>query len=142
MRVLLVHHADATGAAVDPQRPLSARGHAQTEALADRTRALGFSPGAIWHSGKLRARQTAEHFLRRCNPSAEFRMVRGLRPDDAPDWIRHELEAEPRDVLVVGHMPHISALAAALGAPGGVPLHGFVMLERIESGKWREIGTG
>lgn len=138
MRALLVHHAEAESPAVDPQRPLTAAGREHADRLAERARELGFSPAAIWHSGKLRARQTAECFLRRCNPSAEFRMVRGLRPEDPADWIRHELEAEPRDVLVAGHMPNISALAASLGAPAGVPLHGFVLFERAGDG-WRVL---
>ena len=88
MRVYLVHHADAVGPDVDPQRPLSALGRTQAAALADRVRGAGFAPASIWHSGKLRARQTAEYFLQTCNPFAEFRMVRGLRPDDPPDWMR------------------------------------------------------
>ena len=80
-----VHHADAVGPDVDPQRPLSPTlGRTQAAALAERVKAAGFKPASIWHSGKLRARQTAESFLQACNPFAEFRMVRGLRPDDPP----------------------------------------------------------
>jgi phosphohistidine phosphatase len=114
MQVCLVHHADAVGPAEDPLRPLSELGHQQAERLAASARDRGVRPAAIWHSGKLRARQTAEAFLRACNPFAEFRMVRGLRPDDPPEWMRHELVAESRDVLLVGHMPSIAALARTL----------------------------
>lgn len=140
MRVALVHHAEAESPAADALRPLTALGHRQAEALATQLGDEGFSPLAIWHSGKLRARQTAEACLRRLNPSAEFRMVRGLRPEDPPDWIRHELEAEPRDIMVVGHMPNISELARSLGADqAGVPLHGAVVVTRSENGKWSEV---
>lgn len=141
MRVVLVHHAEAESPAVDPQRPLSVRGHAQAEAMAGRVQEAGFVPAVIWHSGKLRARQTAEAYLRRTNPFAEFRMVRGLRPDDPPDWLRDALGAETRDAIVVGHMPNISDLARMLAGPGpGVPLHGFVLLERRDEGGWEEKG--
>jgi len=129
--VLLVHHADALGPNVDPQRPLSAHGLRQAEWLARHAKERGVSPAAIWHSGKLRARQTAEQFLRVCQPYAEFRMVRGLRPDDAPDLMRGALETEDRNIVVVSHMPLLPALAAMLTSTiESFPLHGAIALER------------
>src|SRR6476660_9017266 len=104
MRLYLVHHADAVGPHVDPQRPLSALGRRQADDLAARAQARGVQPAAIWHSGKLRARQTAEAFLRACSPSAEFKMIRGLLPDDPPAFVRDQLTGESRDVLLAGHM--------------------------------------
>ena len=139
MQVFLVHHADAVGPAVDPQRPLSTRGRTQAEWLAGRARAAGCRPEAIWHSGKLRARQTAEAFLRACSPSADFRTVRGLRPGDPPEWMRDELVAESRTVLVVGHMPQVALLARTLcPACEDFPLHGLVALEPDEHGRLAE----
>src|ERR1700752_2391054 len=105
MRVCLVHHADAVGPQVDPQRPLCELGHRQAAWRAAHVRDLGFAPAAIWHSGKLRSKQTAETLLRVCSPFAEFKLVRGLRPDDPPEWLRDELAAESRDGLLVGPMP-------------------------------------
>jgi phosphohistidine phosphatase len=140
--IFLIHHAEALGPDVDPQRPLSSRGLAQATALAAATHEAGGAPAAIWHSGKLRARQTAEAFLRTCNPFAEFKMIRGLRPDDPVEWVRDLLLAEERDVAVVGHMPHLPALWQALTRqPGSFPLHGMVALERTADGpfveRWR-----
>jgi phosphohistidine phosphatase len=137
--VILVHHADAVGPEVDPQRPLSEIGHAQADALASRLKAAGCSPAAIWHSGKLRSRQTAEAMLRACNPFAEFKMVRGLRPDDPPEWMRDQLAAESREIMVVGHMPHLPALLFSLSRERRpFPLHGAVVLERTDDGAWLE----
>jgi phosphohistidine phosphatase len=137
--VVLVHHADAVGPAVDPQRPLSERGRAQAAQLAARAKAEGASPAAIWHSGKLRARQTAEAYLIACNPFAKFRMVRGLGPDDPPEMMLADLAAETSDVMLVGHMPNIPAIAARLaGADTGFPLHGAICFERMEDGGWKE----
>lgn len=141
MRVYLIHHADALAPGVDFERPLSSVGLAQADWLAAKAKAAGCAPDAIWHSGKRRARQTAEAFLRECAPSAEFRMVRGLRPDESPDSMRIELGAETRDVLLTGHMPHIARLLEAL-SPGSapMPLHGGVGLERDGgAGEWREV---
>ena len=140
MRVALVHHADAVGPDVDPQRPLSSQGLEHAERVAAQAKAAGCSPAAIWHSGKLRARQTAEAFLRACNPFAEFRMVRGLHPDDPPAIMRGALREEERDLLVAGHMPHIAALLQLLVSDAAqFPLHGLVMLEKGTDGEWKEV---
>src|SRR5262245_24122149 len=141
MILALVHHADAVGPDVDAQRPLSAHGRVHAEKLAEQAKAAGVVPAAIWHSGKLRARQTAEPFYRLCNPFAEFRMVRGLAPDDPPELIRDALSGEANDLMLVGHMPHIRELAQLL-LPGAAafPLHGIVVMEREkDGGGWKEL---
>jgi phosphohistidine phosphatase len=140
MQVCLVHHADAVGPDVDPQRPLSALGRSQAEWLADEVKALGMAPAAIWHSGKLRARQTAEAFLR-VSPFAEFKMVRGLRPDDPPEIMQNVLLHDGRDLVVVGHMPSIAALLRMLATGSAqFPLHGLVTVERSNAAPgWTEL---
>lgn len=144
--MLLVHHGDAVGPDVDPQRPLSTLGHHQVERLADEIRQRGVRPAAVWHSGKLRARQTAEAFWRACNPLAEFVAVRGLQPADPVDWMRDALLKEVRDVLVVGHVPHLPRLMRVLLAGDeeaqiAFPPHGVVAIEVTEAGncveRWR-----
>jgi phosphohistidine phosphatase len=132
--IYLVHHADAVGPDIEPQRPLSAAGRAHAEALASDAARRGVKPAVIWHSGKLRARQTAEPFLRLCNPLAEFSAIRGLQPDDPPGWVRDLVAGENREVLLVGHMPNLPRLLTLLvnGSESptlSFPLHGAVALE-------------
>ena len=136
-QVFLVHHADAVSPAVDTQRPLSEKGVAQADRVAAQAKEAGASPEEIWHSGKLRARQTGEAYLRVCNPFAPFRMVRGLLPEDPADLMRRELEAETRDIMLVGHMPNIAALAFQLGGSADFPLHGAMCFDRV-GGVWKE----
>ncbi len=118
----------------------------QAERLAAAARDAGVRPDLIWHSGKLRARQTAEAFLRLCNPFATFTMVRGLRPDDPPNWLRDMLEGEDGEVLAAGHMPSIAYLSTMLGALSPIPQNGLVTLERVERcryvERWRSQGPG
>ena len=76
--VYLVHHADAVSPDVDAQRPLSERGRMHAERLAVESARRGVKPEVVWHSGKLRARQTAEALWRACNPLTEFSATRGL----------------------------------------------------------------
>ena len=109
--IYLVHHAEAVGPEVEPQRPLSAEGRVHAEGLAAAAAARGVKPEVIWHSGKLRARQTAEPFLRLCNPLAEFAAIRGLQPTDPPSSINDLVTGETREILLVGHMPNSAARA-------------------------------
>jgi phosphohistidine phosphatase len=140
MTLYLVHHADAVGPEVDPQRPLSEKGRAQAARLASRAKGAGCAPAAIWHSGKLRARQTAEAFYRQCNPFAEFKMIRGLLPDDSPQHVRDRLIGQTRDVLATGHMPTLRMVLQRLDpSAAGFPLHGRVALVSEDDGvTWAE----
>jgi phosphohistidine phosphatase len=154
MLLVLVHHGEAVGPDVDPRRPLSTVGRRQAEHLAAEAARRGARPSAVWHSGKLRARQTAEAFWRACNPFAELSASRDLQPDDRPDWIRDRLRGETRDIVIAGHMPHVARLLALLlaggaAAPPAFPPHGMVALESNDDGdtwveRWRcgPIATG
>jgi len=127
--VFLVHHAEAVDSSLDPQRPLTPEGAARAKRLAEAAAARGVKPEAIWHSGKLRARQTADAFWRACNPLAEFTAIRGLQPADPPDWIRDRLLGEFRDVMLVGHMPNIARVAELISDARMFPAHGLVAIE-------------
>jgi phosphohistidine phosphatase len=136
-----VHHGDAVGPDVDPQRPLSERGRQAVERLASAAAARGVKPAVIWHSGKLRAKQTAEAFWRSCNPFAEFSATRDLQPGDPVEWIRNRLRGESRDIMIAGHYPHLPGLLAALvvGSRPGFPQHGVVALVSDDEGEtWTE----
>jgi phosphohistidine phosphatase len=133
----LVHHADAVGPDVDPQRPLSPHGREHAVRLAADAAARGVRPAVIWHSGKLRARQTADAFRAACNPSAEFAAIRGLQPTDPPEWIRDRLVGEELDILLAGHFPSLPRilhlLVTGVNAAAEFPQHGLVALERQEN---------
>jgi phosphohistidine phosphatase len=142
LRLFLVHHAEAVGPEVDTRRPLSTLGEAQAAHAADEAAARGARPDVVWHSGKLRARQTAQAFWRACNALAEFKASSDLQPDDPPSRIRDRLRGETRDILIAGHFPHLLRLLELLlpGAPTTVPVHGVVALESDEAGEtWKEI---
>src|SRR5262245_33693975 len=100
----------------------------------------GARPAVVWHSGKLRAKQTAEAFWRTCNALADFSAERDRQPDDRAAWMRDRLRGETRDVLIAGHCPHLPKLLAALmgdaeGAMRTFPLHGVVAVETNDGGE-------
>lgn len=141
--IYLIHHGDAVGPEVDPQRPLSERGRAAVLLLADEAARRRVKPEAIWHSGKRRARQTAEAFWKACNPLATLTAERGLLPDDPPEWMRDRLAGETRELMLVGHMPHLPRLLQLLvgrsddTATPDFPIHGVVALV-AEGDVWKE----
>jgi phosphohistidine phosphatase len=145
VQLFLVHHGDAVGPEEDSRRPLSPRGREEVVRIAASAAALGAKPAVVWHSGKLRARQTAEEFWRACNALAELSATRDLQPGDSPTWIRDRLRGESRDVMLVGHYPQLPNLLALLTAAapdraGVFPQHGIVALETMDDGEtWKEL---
>ncbi len=144
MNLYLVHHGDAVGPDVDVRRPLSGRGRDHVNRLAADAASRGVKPAVIWHSGKLRARQTAEAFWKQCNPFADFSATRDVQPGDPPQWLADRLRGEARDTLLAGHFPYLPALLALLVGGDDVaaafPLHGIVALSSDDEGEtWNEL---
>jgi phosphohistidine phosphatase len=141
MTVFLIHHAEAVSPAVDPQRPLTEAGHRHATRMAELARDRGAAPVTIWHSGKLRSRETALAFLTVCAPFAKFQMVRGLRPDDPPVIIHAAIQRESHDLALVGHWPSLPAILQLLSpASAPMPLHGVVALTTSDHGvTWSEL---
>src|ERR1700694_2389550 len=124
--------------------PCRRRESAAAARRAAQAAARGAKPVVVWHSGKLRARQTAEAFWRACNALAEFSATKDLQPDDPPRWMCDRLRTETRDVMIAGHFPPLPRLRALLitGGEAGVdfPLHGVVALvSQDEGATWREL---
>jgi phosphohistidine phosphatase len=144
MHLFLVHHGEAVGPDIDPRQPLSPVGRANVDRVAALAAARGANPLVVWHSGKLRARQTAEAYRRACNALAEFSATKDLQPDDPPQWIRDRLRAESRDIMIAGHFPHLPRLLELLVSGGeagaAFPQHGIVALVTADGGQsWREM---
>ncbi len=114
MQLYLIQHGDAKPEEEDPERPLSETGIQETEAIASKLQHLGTNPTHIFHSPKLRARQTADIFSSALNAPAEE--IEGLKPMDDPTIIKEKLQTleETGTYLFVGHLPHIEKLAVFL----------------------------
>lgn len=113
MVLYLCQHGDALAKDVDPDRPLSELG---TTDMCNMANALSGSitTAAILHSGKLRARQTAELLHERLAPDATIRAGEGLGPNDPVEVFAETLASRDAHLLVVGHMPFVSRLASRL----------------------------
>jgi phosphohistidine phosphatase len=60
MKLYLAQHGDSLPEQVNPERPLSERGREDVRRLAEFLGGTGIQVRRVYHSGKLRARQTAE----------------------------------------------------------------------------------
>ena len=114
MRCYLMRHGEAKAGADDPARPLSDRGLEEVQRVARHAAALGLEVAEIRHSGKLRARQTAEILAEHLKPRLGTHEVQGLAPNDDPAKVRTELEVAKQPLMLVGHLPHLNQLASAL----------------------------
>jgi phosphohistidine phosphatase len=110
----LVRHGDAVSETLDPQRPLSGNGQEQVERAARAVAARRARVSAIFHSGILRAEQTADIMARQLAPELGVRRITGLAPPDDPAIAKAELETSPASVMLVGHLPHLGRLAGLL----------------------------
>jgi phosphohistidine phosphatase len=142
MRLYLVQHGASTSEAEDPLRPLSPEGRHNVQKLAAHISQFSLAIDLIEHSDKLRAKQTAEVFALQLRPALGVRQAAGLAPNDPVEPIVNRLRKEPKEVMLVGHLPHLSRLAHALlglKSEGGslrFQMGGCVCMESDDAGKW------
>ncbi len=140
MLVYLVQHGQAVPEAQDPTRPLTEGGRKEVERVARHAGTLGVRVSEIWHSGKLRALQTAEILKGELRPEPALREQRGMSPSDDPSLMIPRLEPAADPVMLVGHLPHLGRLASLLliGDPSRGIIRfrnaGIVCLARGEGG--------
>jgi len=114
MEVYLVQHAESKSEAEDPTRPLTDGGREEVDAVACYVATLGIEVAQIFHSSKLRAKQTAEVFAQHLVVPKGIAEREGLGPLDDPVKAEHLVEQAKGPVMIVGHLPHLSRLASLL----------------------------
>jgi phosphohistidine phosphatase len=114
MRAYLVQHAEAMSEEQDPNRPLNDLGRKHTQWVADVAARLGVEAEQIRHSGKTRARQTAEILGAALIPSEGVVGVSGLSPLDDVEPVAKELDESSQPVMLVGHLPFMERLAGQM----------------------------
>ncbi len=114
MEVYLSQHGKAESEEEDPRRPLSAEGREETERVARAAATAGMRVDAVWHSTKLRARQTAEIFAEALKPVNGIHEQDWLGPLDDPRTAVEAARERGEPVLMVGHLPHLSRLPSLL----------------------------
>jgi phosphohistidine phosphatase len=116
MQLYLVRHAEAAGGEPDELRALTPAGREQARSLGARFREAGVRPNAILTSPLLRARETGSLIGRELGlkPATDER----LGPGATAETVASVVAGRGEVVVVVGHQPDCSRIAAALsGGP-------------------------
>lgn len=118
MDIYLIQHAESVPEKEDPTRPLSNEGKATMGRVGALAARLEIRPDLIFHSGKLRARQTAEILARHLGLLDGVREKQGLGPLDAvapvDEWLRDEAASGVTGLAIVAHLPFLDRLASLL----------------------------
>jgi len=113
MALFLVQHGKSLPKEKDPDQGLSREGLAETQAMATLAAENNVQVMRIIHSGKKRALQTAEIFVKALEPEAGIIKAGGLAPLDDVSIFASTLHNE-EDIMVVGHLPFMERLVAHL----------------------------
>jgi len=129
VRLVIVRHAEAASGEPDELRPLTPEGRDAARALGRRLADEGLEPDAVLTSPLLRARETAQELARPAGlePEPDER----LAPGATPEAVRAAAEEHGETVIVVGHQPDCSRIAAALagGVEPAFPPGGMLAIE-------------
>ena len=145
MRLYLVQHGDALTKDVDPERQLSDRGRADITRLAEWLVTNDVAVSRISHSGKTRARQTAELLGSVLETGGEIHPAEGLAPNDPPEEFLKRLQNVDEDTLIASHLPFVARVLsqAVTGSPDQQLVEfrpgSIAVVERVESGAWHLI---
>ncbi len=115
MKLYLVQHAEAKSKKEDPKRPLSGLGKKNIEKMAKFiVENIDIDVSSIIHSGKTRAEQTAELLEKYLKPTEGVHSSEDLRPMDDPSICSRRVMEIDEDIMIVGHLPHLSKLASLM----------------------------
>ena len=113
MAVYLVQHGVSLPKHQDRERGLSEAGIADVKRIGEVAKSYNVSVASIFHSGKKRARQTAEIFASALNPEGGVAEMMGLNPMDDVQAFSKNLSFQENNMFV-GHLPFMEKLTACL----------------------------
>ncbi|MBP1739190.1 MAG: phosphohistidine phosphatase SixA [Deltaproteobacteria bacterium] len=137
MPIYFVQHGLAVPESVDPNRPLSADGREEVERVAAHLRKAGVAVKRVCHSGKTRAKETAQILAEHLG-DGNIDEVPGMNPND--NVIEFAAGLKGDNTMYVGHLPHLGKLVSYLVAgddqAGAVKFvnGGVVCVEKDSSG--------
>jgi phosphohistidine phosphatase SixA len=129
VQLYLVRHADAAPGQPDELRRLSNEGRAEARKLGERLAADGVHPDAVLTSPLLRARETGAEVARLTG--VDVRVDDRLAPGATAEDVRGAIAGWGERVVVIGHQPDCSRIAAALtgGDEPTFPPAGMIVID-------------
>jgi len=142
MALYLVQHGKSLPEEQDPERGLSQEGYVDVNRIADVARGYGVRPAAIKHSGKKRARQTAEMFAEALlGDTNKIGTISGIGPLDDVAAVANTLKTGD-NLMLVGHLPFMERLTGFLVTGSAERLvfkfqnGGIVCLDKDPDARW------
>ena len=143
MKIYLVQHGEAAAKELDPERPLTEQGVTDVQRVSGALKQASVEVERVIHSGKLRARQTAEILAAEIAPGLQLETSDLINPNDNPGAFDLQTGSGNMDTMVVGHLPFMAKLVSHLVTgddndmsvayrPGTV-----VCLESIDKDNWQ-----
>ena len=114
MNLYILQHGEAVPKEIDPERPLSEHGNRDIRILALHMQNMDVQLGNVFHSGKLRAEQSARLITETLSPEILPVQTEGLNPNDDPTVIIGDIEQMNENILIASHMPFVSRLCSTL----------------------------
>ncbi|MFH0932757.1 MAG: phosphohistidine phosphatase SixA [Nitrospirota bacterium] len=142
MFLYLVQHGEAKREEEDPLRPLSDKGIEDVQRVASYISRLNVEVKEVFHSGKVRAKQTAELLSDTMRIAKGVSQTDGLAPLDDPELWAERLKGKKESLMLVGHLPHLGKLSSLLLSGDkdkniiAFKMGGIVCLKRDEVGMW------
>lgn len=142
MKLYLVQHG-LSKPEEDPERRLTQQGKEDTEEVAlYAAEKAEMKVGIIYHSGKARAKETAEILAEHLEPEKGVQETGSLSPVDEPLVWENKLKDMNEDIMLVGHLPYLSRLASLLLCSNSdkktvnFKNSGIVCMKRDDDGCW------
>jgi phosphohistidine phosphatase len=142
MALYLVQHGKSLPQEQDPEQGLSQEGFTDVNRIAEVAANYGVRPSAIRHSGKKRARQTAEIFAEALlGDMSKVGPISGIDPLDDVAAVANALKTGD-NLMLVGHLPFMERLAGFLIAGSAERLvfkfqnGGIVCLDKNRDAQW------
>jgi phosphohistidine phosphatase len=114
LNLYILQHGEAVAKEIDAERPLSEQGIRDIRILALHMQNMGVQLGNVFHSGKLRAQQSARLVAETISPGVQPLQTEGLNPNDDPTVIIEDIEQMDENILIASHMPFVSRLCSTL----------------------------
>ncbi|MCW8915370.1 MAG: phosphohistidine phosphatase SixA [Magnetovibrio sp.] len=112
MKLYLVQHAEAISKDIDPERPLSKKGAADAAEMAAFLHSGDVMVDEVIHSGKARAKETANILSKAVWLGQAAIEVEGLKPNDSTDHLFHAATTAGGDIMAVGHLPFMEKMVS------------------------------
>jgi len=115
MKVYLIRHAQPKNHEEDLRMPLSDSGRKTMKMISEYVAArLDLAITEIWHSEKLRAKETAAILAETLGITDSVQEHKGLAPNDSVILVENQIMNRMENLAIVGHLPFLSKLASLL----------------------------